>query len=319
MYFACLGFRTKCSVPNYNLLIIVCFRYLGHGLSNKQLSKAYRLGRSTVSKSIFRTLKVIWKNLEKIHLMPPSCEDLKQVSNAFYLKWQIPNCIGCMDEKYFRIKNPPLSEDYKNKKLFSMVFQGITDADYKFLAIEVGSKSKKGGAGTFHFSQLNITLSENKFNIPPPRKLPGTNTIVPHALIGSEAFPLKHFLMRPYPLVKITDDQIIFNKRLSRASVSFKCAFGVVTSKFGIFSKTIETNKEHSELIIKVACLLHNIIREREGDRDEHFLEFWENYTDSDDNFINRKSKSRRNNRATAQALLIRNQLKQYFIDNPVH
>lgn len=251
-----------------------------------------------------------------MHMPQPTRDKLKSNADLFFSRWQFPNCLGAIDGKHFRIINPPNSGSayYNYKKFFSLVLQGVSDADYKFIIVEVGGKGKQSDGGTFHFSRLNRLLTENRFNVPPPQILPGSNLNLPYVLIGDEAYPLKNYLMRPYPSGSLNAEKRIFNKRLSRARVTIECAFGILTNKFRIFTRSIEANKKHATLIIKVSCLLHNIIRERDGDRDEDFQFFFSQFRNtSNDNSAHR---SRRNNRATIQATRIRDQFKLYF-NNP--
>lgn len=247
----------------------------------------------------------------------PSQEDFKKISEDIFSKWQFPNCIGSINGKHFRVMKPSLrgSEYYNYKKYFSLVLQAISDADYKFVAIEVGGKGRQRDGGTFHFSILNKLLTNNRFNVPPPRKLPGSNVILPHVLVGDEAYPLKTYLMRPYPSGNLDSEKENFNKRLSRARVTIKCAFGILTNKWRIFMKAIETNTTHAKLIIKVACLLHNIVRQKDGNNDKDFREIMINLSNSNNTKITR---SRRNNRATLRAMAIRDQYRNYFVNNPI-
>lgn len=238
----------------------------------------------------------------------------KKISDDFFSNWQFPNCIGSIDGKHFRIMKPPHSgsEFYNYKKYFSLVLQGISDADYKFIAIEVGGKGRQSDGGTYHFFfKLNRLLTSNRFNVPPPQDLPGSNVSLPHVLIGDEAYPLKSYLMRPYPSGNLTIDKKKFNKRLLRARVTIECTFGILSNKWRIFMKSIETNIKHAKLIIKVACVLHNIVRERDGNHDKDFREFMNNFTSSSNN---RTTLSRRNNRATLRAMQIRYEYKKYFV-----
>lgn len=70
--------------------------------------------------------------------------------------------------------------------------------------------------------------------------------------------------MRPYPSDGLIADKRIFNKKLSWERVTIECTFGILTNEFRIFTKSIEANKKRVTLIIKISCLLHNIIRERD-------------------------------------------------------
>ncbi|KAA5588275.1 transposase family protein [Pseudomonas aeruginosa] len=89
----------------------------------------------------------------------------------------------------------------------------------------------------------------------PSQRLPGSNLNLPYVLIADKAYPLKNYLMRPYPPGGLNAEQIIFDKTLSRASVTIQYAFGILTNKFRIFTKSVQANKKHATLIIKVSCL----------------------------------------------------------------
>lgn len=283
-------------------------------MSFTALTHSFRLGRSTVSKMIYQTFKAIWNSLQIVHLPKPSTARLKEVAKEFYEKWQFPNCIGAIDGRHFIVKKPKRSgsEFRKSKKNLSVVFQAVVDADYKFIAVEEGGRGrgKQSDDGAFQYSKLNELLSSGKYNVPPPACVPGSDVILPNVMIGDEAFPLKTFLMRPYPDRGIDNEKITFNKCLSKARNCVECAFGILTDKWGLLLKPMETNLKHTRLIIKVACLLHNIVRERDGNRG---LNIPAVMVEAERNI---RRRNRRNNRATTQAIKIRNKFKDYFNQN---
>ena len=46
----------------------------------------------------------------------------------------------------------------------------------------------------------DVTLEAGSLSFPHPRPLPGTTQLdVPFVIVGDEAFPLKNYMMRPYP------------------------------------------------------------------------------------------------------------------------
>ncbi|KAA5790265.1 transposase family protein [Pseudomonas aeruginosa] len=90
-----------------------------------------------------------------------------------------------------------------------------------------------------------------------------SNLNLPYVLIVDKAYPLKNYLMRPYPPGGLNAEQIIFDKTLSRASVTIQYAFGILTNKFRIFTKSVKANKKHAILIIKVSCLKRKRWRQR--------------------------------------------------------
>lgn len=79
------------------------------------------------------------------------------------------------------------------------MLQAVVDADYKFICIEVGGKGRQSDGGTFFYSKLHNLLMNDQFKAPSPQCLPGSNIRLPFVLIGDEAYPLKKFLLRPYP------------------------------------------------------------------------------------------------------------------------
>lgn len=70
-------------------------------------------------------------------------------------------------------------------------------------------------------------------------------------------------LMKPYPLKSATTEQQIFNKRLSRARSTVECAFGMLSSKFGVYQKAISVSPEKATKITAACCYLHNYLIEK--------------------------------------------------------
>jgi hypothetical protein len=74
----------------------------------------------------------------------PATEMLLVMSNEFYLKWNFPNCVGSIDGKHVWLKCPSSSGSmyYNYKHYYSIVLQGLADARYRFIAIDVGAYGK---------------------------------------------------------------------------------------------------------------------------------------------------------------------------------
>jgi len=84
-------------------------------------------------------------------------------------------------------------------------------------------------------------------------------TTLPFVLLGDEAFPLKENLLRLYPGKNLTEGQLNFNFRLSRARRVVENAFGILAARFGVFRRPMLVK---AELIVKAATVLHNFLRE---------------------------------------------------------
>ena len=51
------------------------------------------------------------------------------------------------------------------------------------------------------FTESNIfrNFEAGSFNLPPPRQILRTNITLPYVLLGDQGYPLKEYLVRPYP------------------------------------------------------------------------------------------------------------------------
>ena len=76
-------------------------------------------------------------------------------------------------------------------------------------------------------------------NSKPP---PNSEEPLPFVIVGDEAFPLKKYLLRPYPVFSARNDENkqIYNYRLTRARRVVENAFGVLTQKFRLFYGRIQ-------------------------------------------------------------------------------
>lgn len=271
----------------------------------------YRMGKSTVSKIIIETCLAIWTELVNIHMPQPTEEDHKRIANDYFNLWGFPNCIGSIDGKHCKIKCPSNtgSSFYNYKEYFSVILQAIVDAHKRFIAVEIGGRGRQSDGGTFHYSVINDLIESGRYNIPSDTNIPETSYCLPYALIGDEAYPLKTHLLRPFPSRNLDTHKEYFNSRLSRARKCVECAFGIINAKWRILNKPIETNYEHSCIILKAICVLHNIIRDVDGDIDKEY-----NNTIGIQSSRNRYH--RRYNAATTNAINVRNTFKSYFWEN---
>lgn len=176
----------------------------------------------------------------------------------------ISNLLGTQDRSFF---------NYKKFFFVSIVLQAVADSDYKSLAIDVGAKGSQNDGGTFAASSLAKCLRENTFNMPPDCRLPNSTSIQPNVIIADEAYPLKPYLLKPYARKGLTPTKTNFNYRLSRARRCIECAFEMLYAKWRILAKNIEMNLHNVTLIIQCVCLLHNVVRDRDGENDPVFRE----------------------------------------------
>ncbi|XP_060843970.1 uncharacterized protein LOC132923968 [Rhopalosiphum padi] len=179
----------------------------------------------------------------------PSEEVWRESEEGFREKWNFPNAIAAIDGKHVLIQAPPHSGSnyFCYKKHFSTVLLALVDANYKFIVVDIGA-----------FGLQNGTL-----NIPSPKILPEGNDVLPHVIIGDEAFPLCTDLMRPYSRddAQRNEEKKVFNYRLSRARNTVENTFGILARKFRIFERKLSMSQEHIVCVVMATCCLHNFLR----------------------------------------------------------
>ncbi|EDS27651.1 conserved hypothetical protein [Culex quinquefasciatus] len=176
--------------------------------------------------------------------------------------WNFPNCLGALDGKHITIQAPPNSGStfFNYKKTFSVVLLALVDANCNFIAVDVGAYGRNSDGGIFASSVLGKALAGNRLNVPEAAPLPGTNTLTPHVIVGDEAFPLKPYLMRPYPGDNLDNAKRIFNYRLSRIRRASENTFGIYMQMFRIFNRPIQAKPENVDKIIMAAIVLYQFI-----------------------------------------------------------
>ncbi|KAL4714582.1 hypothetical protein ACJJTC_006628 [Scirpophaga incertulas] len=97
-----------------------------------------------------------------------------------------------------------------------------------------------------------------------PKNLPNSNIMLPHFLVGDEAFSLDTFMMNPYARRVAKNDlsKEIFNYRLCRARRVSENAFGLLSQVFRIFYTPIGIAPDTCTDMILVLCCLHNLLRD---------------------------------------------------------
>lgn len=138
----------------------------------------------------------------------------------------------------------------------------MVDANYKFVAIEVGAPGSNSDAGIFDGSNLGRGLLHGEFALPDDRFLPSARQMgkIPYFAVGDEAFPLRNTIMRPYPGRGLDEGRRIFNYRLSRARRVSENAFGQLANRWRVFHTVAQVDPDCITAIIKGCCVLHNFL-----------------------------------------------------------
>jgi len=124
-----------------------------------------------------------------------------KIANDFYRRTQFPNCIGAVDGKHVRIKMPTGSGSlfYNYKYFFSILLLALVDANYCFIAVNIGAVGKSSDSNVFKKSNIRRKLESNQLGIPGSRPLPNDENgkCMPFVIMGDEAFALSEHVLRP--------------------------------------------------------------------------------------------------------------------------
>ena len=214
-------------------------RFLATGESQQSLSFAFRIGRSTVTKIISKTCEAIYDSLRETYLkVPQSQSDWINISTQFEDKWNFPNVVGSIDGKHIRIECPKntgtLYHNYKG--FFSLVLLAVCDANYVFTMFDVGGYGSNNDCGILINSRMGKLLENEELNLPSSKELKDCKfNLLPYFLLGDEIFPLKSWLIRPYPGRDLPEAELIYNYHYSRARRTIENAFGILSARWRIF------------------------------------------------------------------------------------
>ena len=130
--------------------------------------------------------------------------------------------------------------------------------EYEFLYVEVGANGRNSDGEIWDQCGLKKALEKGTLNLPPPKALPGRSMKVPFVATGDDAFPLKSYLMKPYPQKGLSVDKRIFNYRLSRKRRISENGFGILANRWRVFRRPIALGPEKVRKITLAAIALHN-------------------------------------------------------------
>jgi len=258
------NYREPISAPERLCLTL---RFLASGESQQSLSFGFRVGKSKVSKIIRETCDAIYSALAPLYLKPPkSSEDWLKRAKEFEKMWDLPHVIGAIDGKHIRIKCPSDTgtsfHNYKGLIIFSIVLLAVCDAKYCFTMVDLGQYGSNNDSGVLLRSEINKRFQDGSLKIPEPSTLEGCKfDPLPYFMVGDEIFPLKTWLMRPFPGRNLTEEQVVYNLRHSRGRRTIENAFGLMVARWRLLNTPINANVENIEKYVLAIIVLHNYLR----------------------------------------------------------
>jgi hypothetical protein len=139
------------------------------------------LGETTVREIVKDCWNSIWNCLKATEMPENTENDWLNIANDFYRRMQFPNCIGAVDAKQLY-----------NYKHFSVSLLALVDANYCFIAVDVGTFGKSSDSNDFKKSDIGRKLESNQLRIPGSRPFPSNENwkCIPFVVVGETYVPL---------------------------------------------------------------------------------------------------------------------------------
>lgn len=137
----------------------------------------------------------------------------------------------------------------------------ISDAKYKFIYVNVGAYGSEGDGGVFCSDTIGRKINNDELPLPDDATLGGIE--IPYFFIADDAFALSKRIMKPYTPTRagpLSNEENIFNYRLSRARRCIENAFGILSRKWLCLSHALRHHPKRASKIILACCVLHNLL-----------------------------------------------------------
>lgn len=229
----------------------------------KTISYSYRVGISTVAEIVEEVCAALWTRMQPMFMPIPDEDTWRTIEKEFRRRWNFPHCIGCIDGKHVAIQAPPNSAStfFNYKKYYSTVLLGLVDAEYKFIAIDTGSYGKECDSSIFSESAMGKRIYTYSMAFPPDEPITEGGNNLPYVILGDEGFPLKRFLLRPFPRAKkMSKEQRVYNYRLCRCRRVVENAFGILSQRWRVYFRPMNCKIETVQKVIQATTVLHNYL-----------------------------------------------------------
>ena len=151
-----------------------------------------------------------------------------------------------------------------------MLIQAIVNHNYLFTDIYIGWPGRVHDARVLvhsdFYKQAVAVLPSSK------SKLIGGVQAPPY-IIGDAAYPLKSWLMKPFPQTELTEDMKTYNYRISRPRMVVENAFGRLKGRWRHLIKRCDMTVDKVPNIIAACCVLHNVCELYQEGYDERWSE----------------------------------------------
>ena len=101
--------------------------------------------------------EAIWKCFQEDYMkMPNLVSEWESIAKEFEQRWNFPNCLGAIDGKHIIMNSPKNTGSiyYNYKGSFSIVLLALSDANNRFIYVDIGAYGRCSDGGIFSNSSL---------------------------------------------------------------------------------------------------------------------------------------------------------------------
>jgi hypothetical protein len=248
------------------LKLAIVLRHFASGDSYKSLMYGFRVSKAAIVDMVPKMCDAIIDEFgDEVMHCPTTSDEWKAQAQRFETKWNLPHCVGAIDGKHVAIKCPSNSGStyFNYKGFYSLVLFAMVDADYKFTWVDVGANGGASDCQIFNASDLKAAVDDGTIGFPAAEPVFGDNEDMPFFIVGDDAFPLRTWLMKPFSRRSLSDEELIFNYRLSRGRRVVENAFGILANRFQVLLTTMRQQPATALKIVLACICLHNFLRMR--------------------------------------------------------
>lgn len=228
------------------------------------MAEEFKIAQNTISGIIPDVCQAFCSVLGTFLQTPSSEEAWRETAHSFGRSWAFPWCLGALDGRSLKITCYPKVDSTNSKMKNDHPINLITlvNADYKFIFADVALCGHLYREGQWEKTRFGTCVEKNSLNIPPPVSFIGTQKFIPFVFVASDPFPLRPYIMKPYPIVGeyLEDARRLFNYRISRAYRVSENAYGILLNRFQIYKHPLRMTLDKGRDVVIATICLHNFL-----------------------------------------------------------
>ncbi|XP_026290637.1 putative nuclease HARBI1 [Frankliniella occidentalis] len=237
-------------------------------------AEMFGCGETTVFRIVRRVTEWILTIMPE-HVIWPQGPNIQQTEEEFFLKAQVPKCIGAIDGSHIGIERPEFygAVYWCRKEKYSILLQAVVDARMLFTNLHCGDPGSYHDIRMLRRSELYAAAERQLGDLFPDKTF----------LLGDKGYVGvgKKWIVTPFKdYGNLSAEQSDFNTRVSVTRVLVEQAFGILKARFRYLRCTMRLRDVHFAARLVVACcVLHNIcirsqdlgqdLRDEEEDSDD--------------------------------------------------